>query len=245
MKYSRPVWELMGDCAGVLPDTFRFAHVQRWFDAHYPDINERTLRVHLIGLTEGVSNPNPFLAKKPPLFRRIEHGEYEVIGRAVDIAIPDVVIAPAESSADHQRGPVLFVGYEDRQREMPAPARDLFLAAEFVAVRAAADGQRRPWFVITSEYGLIGPDVVVAPYGRRLARERRGFRHAWAQWVVAKAGVELGGLDELGIDIHADPDLVGSVVELLESAGARVRTFFPEGTRPGEAPEAFPAHALR
>lgn len=81
MKYDKPVWELMGSCALDLPGQFRFNHVRAWFDTHYPDIDDGTLRVHLIGLTASDNNASAFLATKTPLFRRVGHGHYEVIGR--------------------------------------------------------------------------------------------------------------------------------------------------------------------
>ncbi|MCW2748677.1 MAG: hypothetical protein JWP10_1819 [Nocardioidaceae bacterium] len=82
VKYEKPVWELMGDCALDLPRRFRFNHVRNWFDSHYPNIDDGTLRVHLIGLTETSNNASPFLATKTPLFRRVGHGQYEVIAKA-------------------------------------------------------------------------------------------------------------------------------------------------------------------
>ncbi|MFT4230255.1 MAG: hypothetical protein QM602_08205 [Microbacterium sp.] len=218
MKYSKPVWELMAECAAWLPDRFRFAHVQRWFDAHYPDINERTLRVHVIGLTAGPSNPNPYLAKKEPLFRRVEHGEYEVIGRAGAEAAP----APPAVGAGGASGDVLLVWHEREQRATPAPARDLFTSPQFAALRATADGSGGDWFVLTSEFGAVRPTTVVSPYPRRVGNETAGFRRAWSRWVVAKLQSELDGIEARTIEVCADDD-VEDLVEVLEATGARVR----------------------
>lgn len=225
VKYSKPVWELMAECAAQLPDRFRFAQVQRWFEAHYPDINERTLRVHLIGLTEGPSNPNPYLAKKVPLFRRVEHGEYEVIGRvgADAPAAPPIRFDERDAERpDH----LILIWSEQEQRSTPAPARDLFTSPEFAALRSAADDSGREWFVLTSEYGVLRPETVVAPFTRRMATEKPGFRRSWARWVVSKLASEVDGLEAVVVDIHADDD-ADDLAEVLEILGAQVRVGGP------------------
>lgn len=226
VKYSRPVWVLMGECARDLPDRFRYGHVHRWFEAHYPDINERTLRVHLIGLTEGPSNPNPYLAKKPPLFRRIEHGEYEVIGRGAtdhSKASRSAVVAPPILRRDGDgNAHVLLVGFEEEQRTTPAPARDLYLAPEFESIRGSVTDEELGWFVLSSEYGLLRPDSVVSPYVKRLRAEAAPFRRTWARWVVAKLAAEIDSLDGATVELACAEQFVEPLVELLESAGARV-----------------------
>lgn len=226
MRYSRPVWQLMGDCAQELPDRFRFGHVQRWFETHYPDVNERTLRVHLVGLTEGSNTPNASLAKKPPLFRRVEHGEYAVLARLPAAATPEP--ADGDAGAGPDGGHVLLVGHDHEQRATPAPARELFTSARFAAARAGAAG---PWFALSAEYGLLAPPVVVSPYARRLGAEPAAFRRAWARWVVAKLAVEIGELAATTVHLDAGDDVLAELVPVLESAGAIVRTADPDPVR--------------
>lgn len=222
MKYSKPISELMAQCAAELPDRFRFTHVQRWFDAHYPDVNERTLRGHLIGLTEGPNNPNPYLAKKEPLFRRVEHGEYEVIGRtaAHESADATAAVLPAIGTASDV---VLIVWHEREQRATPAPARDLFVSPAFAALRGAAEEAGRDWFVLTSEFGTVRPDDVIPPYARRVASESPAFRRAWVRWVTAKLIADLDGIEAMTIELRAGDQDVDDLIDLLEATGARVR----------------------
>ncbi|MBC7630606.1 DUF6884 domain-containing protein [Aeromicrobium sp.] len=79
MKYDKPVWQIMHDCAGALPEVFRYEQVRDWFDQHYPDVNEATIRAHLIGLTEGGRTKHVQFAQRAPLFRRVARGEYRSI----------------------------------------------------------------------------------------------------------------------------------------------------------------------
>lgn len=79
MKYDRPVWQIMHECADAMPERFRYDDVKRWFDEHYPDVHEATVRAHLVGLTDGGRSKHVQFAQRRPIFRRVVRGEYEVI----------------------------------------------------------------------------------------------------------------------------------------------------------------------
>lgn len=79
MKYDRPVWQLMYDCADDLPAPFRYEDVHGWFREHYPEVGPATIRAHLIGMSEG-GRPKPVqFAARVPIFRRVARGMYEAI----------------------------------------------------------------------------------------------------------------------------------------------------------------------
>lgn len=79
MKYDRPVWQIMHECADAMPDVFRYDDVRGWFVENYPDVNEATIRAHLIGLTEGGRAKHVQFAARSPIFRRVARGEYSPI----------------------------------------------------------------------------------------------------------------------------------------------------------------------
>jgi hypothetical protein len=81
VKYDRPVWQIMHECADAMPDVFRYDDVRGWFVEHYPDVNEATIRAHLIGLTEGGRAKHVQFAPRSPVFRRVARGEYSSIPR--------------------------------------------------------------------------------------------------------------------------------------------------------------------
>ncbi|KAA1376067.1 DUF7669 domain-containing protein [Aeromicrobium fastidiosum] len=82
MKYDRPVWQIMHECADAMPEVFRYDDVRGWFVEHYPDVNEATIRAHLIGLTEGGRAKHVQFAPRSPVFRRVARGEYSPIPAA-------------------------------------------------------------------------------------------------------------------------------------------------------------------
>lgn len=79
VKYDRPVWQIMHECADAMPERFRYDDVKRWFDEHYPEVRDATIRAHLVGLTDGGRAKHVQFAQRRPLFRRVVRGEYEVI----------------------------------------------------------------------------------------------------------------------------------------------------------------------
>ncbi|MFI5428257.1 hypothetical protein [Aeromicrobium sp. UC242_57] len=82
MKYDRPVWKIMHECADSMPDVFRYEDVREWFFTFYPKVNEATIRAHLIGLTEGGRAKHVQFAHRSPVFRRVARGEYAPVPKA-------------------------------------------------------------------------------------------------------------------------------------------------------------------
>jgi hypothetical protein len=89
VKYDRPVWQIMHECADAMPGVFRYDDVRGWFVEHYPDVNEATIRAHLIGLTEGGRAKHVQFAPRSPVFRRVARGEYSPIPRDERAEDPD------------------------------------------------------------------------------------------------------------------------------------------------------------
>lgn len=89
MKYDRPVWKIMHQCADAMPETLRYEDVRDWFFTYYPDVNEATIRAHLIGLTEGGRAKHVQFAHRSPVFRRVMRGQYSPIPKAERGEDPD------------------------------------------------------------------------------------------------------------------------------------------------------------
>ena len=95
MKYDRPVWQLMYECAATMPAVFRYEDVQAFFADRYPEVGQATIRAHLIGMSEG-GRPKPVqFAARAPIFRRVTRGAYEVIPLAERVR--DAELPPGES----------------------------------------------------------------------------------------------------------------------------------------------------
>lgn len=90
MKYDRPVWQLMYECAAAMPDPFRYEDVHRWFARFYPEIGQATIRAHLVGMCEGGRPKQAQFASRAPIFRRVSRGMYEVIPEGERKIDPDL-----------------------------------------------------------------------------------------------------------------------------------------------------------
>lgn len=120
MKYDRPVWQIMHACADAMPAVFRYEDVRSWFADQYPDVNEATIRAHLIGLTEGGRPKHVQFAQRSPVFRRVARGEYEPIPLAERGESPDVVV-PSTSNVKMSGNGAHLEDRRDRERRAAAP----------------------------------------------------------------------------------------------------------------------------
>jgi hypothetical protein len=71
---------------------------------------------------------------------------------------------------------VYLVACAGKKRPGAVAAKDLYLSPWFLAARAHVEAERGHWFIFSSEYGLVSPDAVVAPYQkppRSIPREER------------------------------------------------------------------------
>ena len=51
MLYDRPIWALMHDAAADLTPPYRASDFVSWLGEHYPQVNPKSVRAHIIGLT--------------------------------------------------------------------------------------------------------------------------------------------------------------------------------------------------
>ena len=73
------VWSMLEECVGQLDEPFRRSEVVGWFRRHHPEVKETTLAAHIYAATANASNRvqnHPYLGRRAPLLRRIDHGLY-------------------------------------------------------------------------------------------------------------------------------------------------------------------------
>jgi len=58
----------------------------------------------------------------------------------------------------------------------------------------AGDAERAqcPWFILSSRWGLVAPEEVVASYDLYLGDQSQAYRRAWAEFVVAQLVAAVG-----------------------------------------------------
>lgn len=128
---------------------------------------------------------------------------------------------------------VLLVGCVKSKRDVPSPAKDLYVSPLFTRRRSYAEGTHVPWFVLSAEHGLVDPETVISPYDLALADQSPEYRSAWGQWVVARLRLVVGELAGSVVELHAGDAYVRALHDPLRNAGAVLRTPV-DGMRLGE-----------
>lgn len=77
---------------------------------------------------------------------------------------------PARVPAPDPRGlpDVVLISCVKTKLEVPAAAKDLYVSPLFLKERRYAESSGRPWFILSAEHGLVGPEEWLAPYERYL-----------------------------------------------------------------------------
>ncbi|MET0767618.1 MAG: DUF6884 domain-containing protein [Aeromicrobium sp.] len=233
-----------------MPEVFRYDDVRNWFAENYPDVNEATIRAHLIGLTEGGRAKHVQFAARSPIFRRVARGEYEPIPtaeRGEDPNAPVVSPSKIKMSGNGRPAPpvdgttvtsvavatgvdgetphvadVILLGSIGDRVNVPAPAKEVFREVPFQLSRLDAELSGSEWFILSAEHGLVAPNEWISPDSRTLADMEPDYRVVWASWVVARLESLVGSLDGLHIRVDAPNEFVGPLFADLQDAGAIV-----------------------
>lgn len=223
MKYDRPVSELLAECAHALHEPFTRQDILAWFRQHYPDIKPNTVQTHIFALTAGEAPSRDYynMGGRRPVLERVGRGLYRRSRgdstRAEPARPPEALPAPD----------VVLIGCVKSKGVQPAPAKDLYTSALFARRRRYAEESGAPWFIVSSRWGLVTPDEVIAPYDLYLGDMPAAYRRAWGEFVVAQLAGQLP-LAGKRIEVHAGDHYVDALRPAMERAGA-------EATKPVDA----------
>lgn len=103
-----------------------------------------------------------------------------------------------------------------------AAGKDLFTSALFRKGRSYAERAGVPWYILSSEHGLVAPEQWVAPYDRYLREESSTYREAWGANVVGDLERAEGPIKGKVIEIHAGAAYVNAIRPDLQSRGALI-----------------------
>ena len=76
-------------------------------------------------------------------------------------------------------------------------AADLYTSAWFMKARRLVEATGAPWFILSAEHGLLGPETMVGPYNKTLNTMSTAERRAWAERVQLQLDAELPEADEI------------------------------------------------
>lgn len=106
---------------------------------------------------------------------------------------------------------LVLVSCVKSKRGIRAKARDLYTSTLFQGARAYAEATGAPWYILSSRYGLVHPEEVIAPYEYTLNTLGVADRRAWAERVMDKLR-----------------PIIGQRKHIVLVAGARYREFLIE-----------------
>jgi hypothetical protein len=128
---------------------------------------------------------------------------------------------PGPPAAARPDADVVLVGCVRDKRTAPAAAADLYTSPLFAARRRYAETSDAPWFILSAEYGLVGPGEWLSPYDRYLPDTPDWYRTAWGEWCAARLSLQ-GTLAGRVIEIHAGRAYAAALRPVLSRGGATV-----------------------
>jgi hypothetical protein len=106
-------------------------------------------------------------------------------------------LRPAQSQPSSKfdlGGALVLVSCVKSKLSHAAPARALYTSTWFRKVRDIVEASGARWFILSSRYGLVAPDVEIAPYDYTLKTLGVTDRRAWATDVLDKLLPEMAGV---------------------------------------------------
>jgi hypothetical protein len=131
---------------------------------------------------------------------------------------------PDEEHAAVNGAEILLVTCVKSKLTRPAAAKDLYVSELFKRERRYAEGRGLPWFILSAEHGLVGPDEWLAPYERYLSDTPPSYRAAWGPWVAERLDLLMGPLAGTSIEIHAGEAYLAALADHLMAKGAKLLT---------------------
>lgn len=97
--------------------------------------------------------------------------------------------AAGDDGSPAQLRPLVLVSCAAQKQTEPAPAKELYRSAWFKKARAYAEkltevSKVQQWWILSARYGLLNPEVVIAPYDFTLSQLSQAERWEWARGVV-------------------------------------------------------------
>jgi hypothetical protein len=176
---------MLEECISQLDEPFRRSEIISWFRRHHPGVNESTLATHIQAATANAANraQNNPLGRRPPLLRRVGHGQYLRVKRpgepAVDADEDAQLTAGEPEPGRHGDADVVLIGCVRTMKAVASAASELFASPLFEGRRRYAAGSGRPWYILSAKFGLLAPSDVIGPYDVYLPAQSAGYQKAW------------------------------------------------------------------
>lgn len=141
------------------------------------------------------------------------------IVRASDTPPPARLSTPPAVTT-HGEPSMLLLAASERHQGTTAKVHRAFLAA--CDDEALGVVTRLPWYVLTTERGLVEPGEPMPTPALRLADSSPSYRSAWAAWIVERLHLLQGTVDGHVVCVSATQEYVEALRGPLEARGAHV-----------------------
>jgi hypothetical protein len=153
----------------------------------------------------------------------------------------DRILTPAALPVERLAKTYYLVSAVDRKRAHPAAARDLYSSTWFKLARTYVEQQQTPWFILSTQHGLLTPETQIDPYDKELKTMSQTEQKAWAERVFASLQPKLYPGDRIVL-------LAGSAIrellkELLATTGCEIEAPL-KGLRIGEQAHWLKQHTV-
>jgi cytoplasmic iron level regulating protein YaaA (DUF328/UPF0246 family) len=78
---------------------------------------------------------------------------------------------------------IYIVACSKEKKQHEAPAKDLYISRRFKLARESAEAYADQWFILSTKYGIVEPNRVIAPYDKYLPDVDECARKQWS-WTV-------------------------------------------------------------
>ncbi len=133
----------------------------------------------------------------------------------------DLTVRPVAGGATQPMDAVLL-GCVKTKDVRPRPARDLYVSPLFKKRRQYAESSGHPWWIVSAEYGLVGPDEMIAPYDTLIGKRPLAERQVIARQVADRLEHELGSLRGKRLELHAGTEYAEAIGPELRARGAEL-----------------------
>jgi hypothetical protein len=117
---------------------------------------------------------------------------------------------------------ILLIGCVKKKADTARPARELYTSPLFMRRRAYAEAAGVPWFILSSRWGLVTPEQVLAPYDMYLGDQPQSYRLAWGQFVTEQLALRTQLLRGTSVEVHAGEVYVEAIRRPLVERGVQL-----------------------
>jgi hypothetical protein len=136
---------------------------------------------------------------------------------------------------------ILLIGCVKTKANTARPARELYISPLFTRRRAFAETVGVPWFILSSQWGLVA-EQVIAPYDMYLGDQPQSYRRAWGQFVAEQLSLRVPLVRGTCVEVHAGQVYIEAIRGPLTQRGVRLVNPVKAGSQ-GEMLQWYDSHA--